>query len=827
MRKISLSLIYLLALMLPAAVSTAQVSITATQGTGYYLVTEEGDTLHLRGQTPFYNTYRTAIQDAMDYSAENLMRVFVRSNMNERVDADFGYWDDDYQIVTDTVYVDRIDTVFVETEVAVPGDTVYVNEGEVVYQDTVWIHTQRPPSELLRNVNWLHQSDSGGDRFIIEATAYGQFTDFEYVCDGQRVYFQGDQVVDDYGEGVAFERTYSYQPDHFVSDTLAMDCDSLQFRVTSYGNGYRHGYLQTISLPNFGTMSYVEKIKDIADGNEIQIYANTFESGEWKNEAKDDHHLTVSGASHETEGGPGFLDYFDFDGVVDVAHTAHHADLGNFGVRNVTFGVWVETKNETDFWDVIFGKGPSDFEFRFNSDDPGTLRFNPAASSQGINNISPAHNEWTFFVFTWNQSTLTAYRRVDSDTSIQQVGSASLNDTDWGDNTNPFKIGARGTVGDFSRHFRGWVAGYFAVEKVLTTQEMDDIYDATFVSPGEPASFSGATLRSVDHAAAANPATNRTVTSGAEASPATSRAVTSLAEQSATTDRKVTSLAAYSGATSRALTKLASFAGDTLRALQSTANYSGATLRQVIEEASASYSAATQRKVISGADSVGVTQRKVTDAAEQSGATERKVTAHAGATGATLRVVSHAATFAGSTVRTLKAAASYSGATLRQIIEEASASFSGATSRSVIKADQVSSSTVRKVTDQADTAGATHRKVVSAAASSSATIRIVKSLAGFAGASVRAVKAEASALGATLRKVVSAAAAPGATLRSVKSAATYSAATFRRVLTDIFIEAPKVTRTYMKIISSKTRMDVLASRTRAVINTIKTRIRNE
>ncbi len=144
--------------MLPL-LSQAQVTITGTANTGYYLETADGDTLQLSGTTPFYNTYRSALEDAIMYSGDYGMTVYVRSNMNERVNADFGYYDEPITIYeTDTVYVTQpADTVTVFEEVfvtsppdtvieyvTVPPDTVTVTETETItvtefVTDTVFV----------------------------------------------------------------------------------------------------------------------------------------------------------------------------------------------------------------------------------------------------------------------------------------------------------------------------------------------------------------------------------------------------------------------------------------------------------------------------------------------------------------------------------------------------------------------------------------------------------------------------------------------------------------------------------------------------------------
>lgn len=104
-----------------STVAISQVSVTATQGTGYYLQTADGDTLQLRGATPFYNAYRTALTDALNYSGDHQVQVYVRSNMDERVNADFGYYDA-------PEFIEIIDTVYIEVPGEIVRDTVYLDQ---------------------------------------------------------------------------------------------------------------------------------------------------------------------------------------------------------------------------------------------------------------------------------------------------------------------------------------------------------------------------------------------------------------------------------------------------------------------------------------------------------------------------------------------------------------------------------------------------------------------------------------------------------------------------------------------------------------------------
>lgn len=88
-------LILFLALLIPA-LAAAQIKVTRTGGTGYFLQTAQGDTLHLSGATPFYNQRHTALTEGVNYAGENDVEVFLRSNIVDRITADFGFYDVEY-----------------------------------------------------------------------------------------------------------------------------------------------------------------------------------------------------------------------------------------------------------------------------------------------------------------------------------------------------------------------------------------------------------------------------------------------------------------------------------------------------------------------------------------------------------------------------------------------------------------------------------------------------------------------------------------------------------------------------------------------------------
>lgn len=128
----------------------SQVNFVKSQGSGYYLVTEMGDTLHLRGQTIYYNDLHVALRDASQYSAETADRVFVRQTEEYRVDADFGYFDEpEYIEIRDTVYVEADpDTVFII-------NTVY----EKMIETVDWQHRQSAPDSHYVDIEIVHNAD--------------------------------------------------------------------------------------------------------------------------------------------------------------------------------------------------------------------------------------------------------------------------------------------------------------------------------------------------------------------------------------------------------------------------------------------------------------------------------------------------------------------------------------------------------------------------------------------------------------------------------------------------------------------------------------------
>ena len=133
--------ILLVALLIFPIITQAQVNITRTQGTGYFLETQDGDTLNLRGATPFYNSYHTAYVDAIDYSSNNGIQVNVRSNIKDRVTA---------YLYNEDIYIEEV------------VDTVNVH---------VYSFQRADHNDLFKNVSWsleIHKDSTRSISFVIE-----------------------------------------------------------------------------------------------------------------------------------------------------------------------------------------------------------------------------------------------------------------------------------------------------------------------------------------------------------------------------------------------------------------------------------------------------------------------------------------------------------------------------------------------------------------------------------------------------------------------------------------------------------------------------------
>lgn len=181
-------LILLLFLLLFPYLLQGQVTITGTGGTGYYLQIANGDTLHLRGSTPFYNSYRIALQDAINFAGDNDIQVNIRSNINERVTAE--WYTDDF-IIEETV-----DTVFVEP------DTLFIED-----------------TEMLSMINDGIQQEQDSEVYVhtITGTAFADFIKFEWFCQ--------DELIGTYSE--------TFWNGEFSTE-IPLDCQSnLRYKVTA------------------------------------------------------------------------------------------------------------------------------------------------------------------------------------------------------------------------------------------------------------------------------------------------------------------------------------------------------------------------------------------------------------------------------------------------------------------------------------------------------------------------------------------------------------------------------------------------------------------
>jgi hypothetical protein len=186
-------LLLALTALLAVPASYGQVNTVKTAGTGmYYIQTETGDTLHVRGVTPFYNDFHVAQLDAMVYSAETLEQVYVRQVPAEfRINADFGYYDDHY--------------------VEVPIDTVYFENKD---------------HNLPVHHEWSHHVTEDGQFVRLQAVSMGTNTRFAYYCK--------DTVT---GQQSIFQRSESFEhaPGDTLRDVVWTDCNTeFMYHVRSW-----------------------------------------------------------------------------------------------------------------------------------------------------------------------------------------------------------------------------------------------------------------------------------------------------------------------------------------------------------------------------------------------------------------------------------------------------------------------------------------------------------------------------------------------------------------------------------------------------------------
>ena len=189
-------LLFFIILLFVGIEAQAQLNISGAAGTGFYLVTLEGDTLHLRGATPFYATYRIALQDAANWSRENGCDVYIRSNMNERV----RFHDGDITAVTDTVFLPA------------------AASGELL-SDVEWsIIEVNPPVETYT--------------FRIDGRTAGDSIHINYECSGT--------AAGDFG---------IISPDSLFTHTAQLDCPgSLIYKVSATASPWQTTFTDTVDI---------------------------------------------------------------------------------------------------------------------------------------------------------------------------------------------------------------------------------------------------------------------------------------------------------------------------------------------------------------------------------------------------------------------------------------------------------------------------------------------------------------------------------------------------------------------------------------------------
>lgn len=117
-------------LMLLPVIAPGQISITRSGG--IIIQNVQGDTLQLRGSTPFYNVYRTALSDALNYQIETGIQVFIVGAWQDRIVGGF-------QVGEPEV---------IEVPVEVPVDSVVITESDALRNINWTVIDDNPPGEL-------------------------------------------------------------------------------------------------------------------------------------------------------------------------------------------------------------------------------------------------------------------------------------------------------------------------------------------------------------------------------------------------------------------------------------------------------------------------------------------------------------------------------------------------------------------------------------------------------------------------------------------------------------------------------------------------------
>lgn len=234
-------LLLILILLLPA-VAFGQYGITRQAGTGIFLQTADGDTLQLRGATPYYNVYRTALTDALNYQTETGVKVFIRANWVDRITGGFDFGEPE----------------IIEVPVEVPVDSVVITE-----------------SDALRNVNWT----------IVDDNPPGEI--YWFKVDG---YSEADELHIRYECGDTMMSHHAIIPSTgLFADSLQAGCmDILNYTVTSKTGQWQKVFTDSVDI------GFFRGFDDWELPNQYVINSASFERSEWVQEWNDNSTLYIN-----------------------------------------------------------------------------------------------------------------------------------------------------------------------------------------------------------------------------------------------------------------------------------------------------------------------------------------------------------------------------------------------------------------------------------------------------------------------------------------------------------------------------------------------------
>ena len=236
----------------------------------------------------------------------------------------------------------------------------------------------------------------------------------------------------------------------------------------------------------------------VTDGLILHLDANKYSgSGDWLDETSNDHDGSISNATYVNDGN---ADYFDFDADDSVSFTgdgssSYPNNVTGFPNRRLFSGfidfsisIWFKTHAfpASTNWQIspILFAGGKRHIFLVHGDSPGdvdaiSLRFQRAYSwVTACESPTLSLNTWYNYTITWD---------ADGDIDGYLNGSASgissgsvnwINGSSSGAWTDPMTLSAGGAGYSSSRNYDGQIALFSVYDKVLSSSEATQNYDA-------------------------------------------------------------------------------------------------------------------------------------------------------------------------------------------------------------------------------------------------------------------------------------------------------------------------------------------------------------